>query len=139
MSFFRCQQIQKTRKPHSCEYCSRTIQPGEPAQYVTGNMDGDLQSYYMCPRCAEVSDTYDNDGSGYYYLSCFADAMEEMVPCPTCGKKHMRVYPIDGKGYECRCECRNCSAVWTEDLSLERCEQLTIEWRAARIWKYRNG
>ena len=53
MSDFGCipRLVEKTRKPHYCPSCGRTIPEGSPAYLIKGMWEGDWQNWYMCVFC----------------------------------------------------------------------------------------
>jgi len=46
--------IRAVRKPHRCESCGRTIQPGLPATYATTIQDGDFFAWRSHPECRDA-------------------------------------------------------------------------------------
>jgi hypothetical protein len=59
MTDLQCTKIASTRKPHFCEWCSETIQKGEPAQYRAYIFDGDFNSSWQHPECFEAMEKSD--------------------------------------------------------------------------------
>ena len=58
--------IKKTRKPHKCVFCGRTIPAGSPNIYNwAGLYEGDFQNSYACNWCEDhesrLVDTWDNE------------------------------------------------------------------------------
>jgi RNase P subunit RPR2 len=51
---FVSQSMRRARKPHTCEECSRVIEPGEHYEYTFGKWDGDVSRFRVCARCLEV-------------------------------------------------------------------------------------
>ena len=46
------------RKPHTCECCRKTIEPGEKYCYQAGKFDGDFFVRYLCDDCSTVFNWY---------------------------------------------------------------------------------
>jgi hypothetical protein len=44
------------RKPHHCDECGRTIDPGETYWYQSGAMDGQASTIKMCRHCDAIID-----------------------------------------------------------------------------------
>jgi hypothetical protein len=42
------------RKPHRCDECGRTIQPGERYESVFHITDGDAGTHHTCPHCLDI-------------------------------------------------------------------------------------
>lgn len=48
--------IKAARKQHKCEECGRTIEAGEPYNYVWGIWDGYDQTFKTCQNCKALRD-----------------------------------------------------------------------------------
>ena len=48
----------KVRKNHVCAWCAELINPGESAQYRAYVFDGDFQTDWMHPECADAMHRY---------------------------------------------------------------------------------
>lgn len=55
----------RARKPHVCDECARTIQPGEQYQVVAGLWDGDLRRFKTCAHCVMASGWLEEQCDGY--------------------------------------------------------------------------
>jgi hypothetical protein len=51
---FICERRVKARKPHHCDECGVTIQPGEEYETVVGKWDGSMGFHKTCIRCLEL-------------------------------------------------------------------------------------
>lgn len=56
--FYSKSNIKKTRKPHKCFGCCRTIPAGSPAIYIASNEGGDFGTWYLCPECDDYASKY---------------------------------------------------------------------------------
>lgn len=54
MSFYRENEIAKTRKKHFCLGCEKSIQEGQTATYCAGMSDGDFWSGHFHPDCRKA-------------------------------------------------------------------------------------
>ncbi len=65
-----CTITPRARKPHRCEECGRTIQPGEIYERYAGTWEGSFFTNIACHQCAElrraVNKVDDYYSEGYY-------------------------------------------------------------------------
>lgn len=66
--------VRTARKPHKCEECRETIQPGSKYLYESGCWDGSWSSFSTCARCANVRRDYFK--GGWLYGNCVEDFRE---------------------------------------------------------------
>lgn len=117
MSFWNSQWIEKARKPHTCLYCGRTIQPGERYSYECGTYEDEFQHYNLCERCRYLCEKYEHDDT----LGEFADTLWEndLLICPSCGSINLSGHEFSDDMMSCQCECDECGEKWTSDLTIE--------------------
>lgn len=53
---FQSKNIVKARRPHNCECCRRTINPGERYINIAGKWDGDFYAVKTCMGCDSLMD-----------------------------------------------------------------------------------
>jgi len=105
-------QIKKTRTPHKCFYCKRTIEPGESAEKCFTADGGTAFSHYMCDWCCEyVADLENEDGWGFFEYSegGLPERVSEVLrgyQCPHCGGKDIS-FSIDTKRNMIYLECND--------------------------------
>lgn len=70
------QKLIKTRKPHECNTCDKTIEPGTKAVLSTFIVEDEgFSSLYTCIKCCED------------WLAESKQCLEYMLTCSTCPKK----------------------------------------------------
>lgn len=57
---FYSRRTRKARRLHRCEECSRSIQPGEQYEYVSGKWDGWISEFKTCQYCVSMRDFMHN-------------------------------------------------------------------------------
>lgn len=57
------EQWRTARKPNRCCECLRTIEPGQPYQFVSGCWDGDWSAYRTCADCYHIRMAFSCDGT----------------------------------------------------------------------------
>ena len=79
------------RKAHTCNYCRRTIQPGERYEHYVGKYDGELYTWRAHEKCVfiahEIWDYVDQDegmNDDDFYEGC--SEVCRVFVCPDCGK-----------------------------------------------------
>lgn len=86
MSTFGCYPKRvKTRKPHCCQTCNRTIPKGNIAHHTSGMYSGDWQHWYMCDFCYELNYDLDDFITGEEFISWMFE--QEFWKCPKCIEK----------------------------------------------------
>lgn len=72
MSFYSSRWIQKTRKPHQCQWCAKRIEVGSVTKYASGVFEGDFWAGHFHPECAAANDsqTYDERLEGFSPGEC---------------------------------------------------------------------
>lgn len=84
MSTFGCEMKEvKTRTPHGCVTCGRTIPKRSQAMHTGGMYEGDWQNWYMCKFCYDhevyESGEYVSGDEFYYWV-----ADQDFYTCPSC-------------------------------------------------------
>jgi hypothetical protein len=95
--------VKSARKPHSCEFCGRTIGPGKECFKFVGVWDNEIQNWYICVTC--------------YELYCKFNIMEASIfvlECPRNGSRPQ--YEIDTETRTIEIVCPGCSHERTDDL-----------------------
>ena len=99
----------KTRKPHRCETCDRTIPTGTKAYYQDGMYEGNWQNWHMCQFCDQhvmfdAEEVYDD--------AFFIWASEQdFARCPIC----KGINPADGADGWRNSPWRYTKRSWSED------------------------
>jgi hypothetical protein len=57
MEFFSST-MHKARKPHKCEACGKTIQPGDTYRMENGKWEGDFFTRAWCEDCCNIMDYF---------------------------------------------------------------------------------
>ena len=120
MSFWRSTMIKKTRKPHTCIFCSRIIPTGNEIEENCGVWGGEFQHYYFCTRCRKFIDEYDvcledgfSEGDFFDYALSHLDTV-----CQNC-----KSYRLDHDWSEdtliCTMTCTECGHEFQIDFSME--------------------
>jgi predicted RNA-binding Zn-ribbon protein involved in translation (DUF1610 family) len=124
MSSFWNSQRRKAKKPHTCIYCGRVIQPGEKYSHESGVSEGEFQHYNLCTRCRWVINEFDSDGD---YISDLLDTAfnNDFLRCPQCDSINNRAYEFAHDMMSCECECDDCDHHWEADLSIEGIKKIT--------------
>jgi hypothetical protein len=65
----------KARKPHRCNECCRTIQPGEQYEHVKGLIQGDWFKHKTCADCLSVRSVFFN---AYFYEKVWEDLRDNL-------------------------------------------------------------
>jgi hypothetical protein len=63
----------RARKPHRCEECDRTIQPGERYERSFGVIDGAAMTQRVCAHCVEARRWLDRVCGGWLYSAVLMD------------------------------------------------------------------
>lgn len=63
MSNFQRVSRRKAKKEHNCEFCNRTIKPGETYSYSAGVYDGDFFVHKLCIPCMNMLDAFYRSGN----------------------------------------------------------------------------
>jgi len=111
--------IKKTRKPHKCVCCDRTIPAGaKNIDYYCGKSDGWFQSSYRCNWC---EDNWYNLCDGEYMLDfweclkyyIFPELFEKYIDCECTDKQGFEgcIEP-KLKGDYLIFECEDCNKIW---------------------------
>ena len=81
----------KARKPHRCDLCNGTIEPGERYEHYVGKFDGEIYTFRSHEKCKYVSDEIwdycdPDEGMGIddFWEGCH-DVCQTFV-CPDCEK-----------------------------------------------------
>ena len=99
----------KTRKPHRCETCDRTIPTGTKAYYQGGMYEGNWQNWHMCQFCHD-KEVFDGDCvTGYEFSDWLTE--QDFFRCPAC----RGVNPKTGEGHLCHTPWRDIKNKWSED------------------------
>lgn len=53
--FYNASVVKRCRKPHRCDECKRTIEPGESYERIVGKWEGDFETWIFCDECREIS------------------------------------------------------------------------------------
>lgn len=121
--------VKSTRKPHTCEYCGRKIEVGEPALYEHGVFDNRGFGRYCCKECQPLMDDF------WYYMdfecgelwSDFRDWIRSEniahplltceIECPSCGTVRVLRDDWEDDGWA---DCPKCG------VTLERCDDSAL-------------
>ena len=112
MECYDCKHV-KTRKPHTCFLCGRTIESGKEALYESGKYDGEFFSRYTCKDCKPLTDRFWEFvcGETYSLVEDFMEMLQEHIDIAK-PSNHPLVVDID-----CQ-ECGKIKAVdWTYEVS----------------------
>ena len=126
MEFWRSRYV-TARKKHRCEYCGAPINIGNRYSRETGVANGDFNDYCMCVRCRDVWGDL-NDGWDEMlgeFVQDFNDC--DLLVCPKCGCHNVAEQDYAGDMMSVKCECDNCHAEYTVDLSAEDIRKLLKE------------
>jgi hypothetical protein len=110
--------IKKSRKPHTCVYCGRKTEPGEPCFQNVGKWQGEFQDWYLCDTCHTIYTELDLDWSeGISYLDedMTAAVYDTDTVCPKCRNREFDI-EISTKTPGIGFECDICGNIWTDDL-----------------------
>jgi len=118
----------KTRKPHHCVYCGRTIPAGTNARNYHGLWQGDWQNWYTCGFCEKfVEPQYGEPGegiSGDEFSEWLRDS--DHFRCKKCENSHYRHHNghnwIDLTHIEMA--CGDCGNEWITEIPIESEENL---------------
>lgn len=122
MSDFWNRKKVKTKKPHHCEYCGRSIPIGTVAQRTTGKFEGDWMNWYACLFCVEnVEPQYAEPGEPITGDEFWDWACKQFSrDCINC---HRQLYGRDAEfatdGQSISCECGTCGVISTINVPLE--------------------
>ncbi len=119
MAYWR-KKVVRTRKHHTCIYCTREIRSGEYAEYNCGTWEGDFQNYYMCMRCVQFIDDNNIELSEGFYEGEFLDVIRESdkAKCTVCGNSRYNCCSWGKNKMSCTFVCNECKNEWRVDLSL---------------------
>jgi hypothetical protein len=78
----------KARKPHKCEECRRTIEPGELYQHVSAKWEGDLDTVKTCSHCVVAQKWLQKECGGFLHHAVLDDLEE-----------HVREYGVSHYGF----------------------------------------
>jgi len=113
--------IQKTRKPHKCIYCNRTIPVGKSAWKYVGMWENEFQSWYSDCFCDDNKEI-----SGYCEEGISGDEFDEWLResdygrCPNCCERYQVDSNWDETEESVNMECEICDTKWSVYIGFER-------------------
>jgi len=111
--------VKKTRKPHKCEFCGRTIPAGATnVNHWWGKYDGDFQSSYSCHWCNKNKANLVEDGEILDFWDClreniFYDEFRKYRECDCRDENDMSGNIEDYLiGDDLIFKCEDCGKIW---------------------------
>lgn len=83
---FYTDEYPKARKPHTCEFCGRTIERGERYAKQTGKCDGEFFSRSLCQTCDKILNAFFLDADDDYFTWDEVHEWLYEAHCEQCGQ-----------------------------------------------------
>lgn len=118
--FFIEKHIKKTRKPHECVYCQRSIPVGKSATNCVGKWQGDFQNWYaddFCFNNKEITEGCEEGISGDEFDYWIRE--NEKGKCPSCGDRYNTDMKWDKTREIVNFECEECETKWSVFIGFE--------------------
>lgn len=87
---FYTQKMRKARKPHKCNLCKETIEPGQEYSHESGKFNGSIFENCLCKNCKDMQGAFfsiNNDLDDGYTWDNVIDDINEIV-CYQCRKEN---------------------------------------------------